>query len=264
MLAELALHLATPAPRAIRRHGLLRDSVGLWSRGFRHWRAWAGHAERCKAVVAESVSGLTQRRTAVVLGSGLLRDVPMDMLVGSFDAVVLVDAVHLWPVRLRWAFERKVSFILRDLTGVLSQLGGPGEVRRAAPLADLQADPAVDLVISANLLSQLPLPVERAADRGMGGGPALARLAVEAHLADLAAFSARICLLTDESYSEVDEGGEIIERVDLLHGVPLTDGGERWDWPVSPIGEESPTSAFIHHVRGYADWKAGPAPPGAS
>jgi hypothetical protein len=78
---------------------------------------------------------------------------------------------------------------------------------------------------------------------------------VEAHLADLCGFTARICLLTDDAYSEVDASGNVVERIDLLHGVRLGDGGERWDWLVSPIGEEHRTSAFIHHVRGYADWK---------
>ena len=102
MLAELALYLATPVPRAIRRHGLLRESIGLWSRGLRQRKAWAEHTRRCKAVVAQSLAGLTLHRTAVVLGSGLVRDVPMDLLVQRFDKVVLVDAVHLWPVRLRW------------------------------------------------------------------------------------------------------------------------------------------------------------------
>ncbi len=255
MLAELALYLATPVPRAVRRHGLLRESVGLWSRGFRHRKVWAEHAHRCKAVVSQSLAGLTRYRTVVVLGSGLVRDVPMDVLVQRFEKVVLVDAVHLWPVRLRWFAERKVHVVTRDLTGLLDQMGGDRQMRRAAPLADLQADARIDLVISANVLSQLPLPVERALDAGMIRDAGLPRAVLDAHLADLSGFSARICLLTDESYSAINGAGVEIERVDLLHGVQLPDGGEQWDWPVSPMGEEDKRAAFIHHVRGYPDWK---------
>ncbi len=255
MLAELALYLATPVPRAIWRHGLLRESVGLWSRGFRHRKAWAGHVRRCKDVVEQSLAGLTRHRTVVVLGSGLLRDVPMNLLVERFDKVMLVDAVHLWPVRLRWWAEPKVCFVTCDLTGLLDQLGGPENVSRAAPLASLQADGTIDLVISANLLSQLPLPVERALDAGQLSDAGLARAVVDAHLSDLSGFSARICLLTDESYSEVDAAGVVIDRFDLLHGARLPGGGECWDWPVSPMGEEDAAAAFIHHVRGYSDWR---------
>ena len=111
-------------------------------------------------------------------------------------------------------------------------------------------------MISANVLSQLPLPVERALGRGLIGDAGLPRAIIDAHLADLSGFSARICLLTDESYSEVDAAGVTTGPVDLLHGVRMPEGGERWDWPVSPMGEEEKGTAFIHHVRGFADWKA--------
>lgn len=255
MLAELALYIATPVPRAVRRHGLLRESVGLWSRGLRHRKAWSGHEHRCKAVIEQSLVGLTRFRTVVVLGSGLLRDVPMDLLRRRFDKVLLVDAVHLWPVRLRWWAEPKVRFLTCDLTGVLPQLEAGREPRRSGALASLHADDSIDLVISANLLSQLPLPVERALDAGLISDAGLPRAVVEAHLVDLSGFPARICLLTDESYSEINAAGVKVERVDLLHGVSLPDDGERWDWPVSPMGEEDAAAAFIHHVRGYADWK---------
>ncbi len=46
------------------------------------------------------MAGLRQKRTAVVLGSGLLRDVPIEELSENFDTVVLVDLVHLASVRL--------------------------------------------------------------------------------------------------------------------------------------------------------------------
>ncbi len=255
MLAELALYLATPVPQSFRQHGLLRESVGLWSRGTRHRRAWAHHAARCRAVVARSIEALSQHRTVIVLGSGLLRDVPIATLVRTFERVILIDAVHLWPIRLRYALHAKVRFVTRDLTGMLDQIGGVGPVRRLAPLADLAADTSVDLVISANLLSQLALPIERAIDAGHLSEQGLPQAVVVAHLRDLAAFSARVCLLTDDAYSEIDACGHIVETTDLLHGIQLPDGCERWDWPVSPMGEEAADAAFVHHVRGYADWK---------
>ncbi|MGL4437720.1 MAG: hypothetical protein ACRCUE_00455 [Bosea sp. (in: a-proteobacteria)] len=256
MLAELALWLGTPVPRALRRHGLLRESVGLWSRGLRQRKAWAAHNANCRRVVADCVGALSSLRTVVVLGSGLLRDVPMDLLLARFERVVLVDAVHLWPVRLAQGFRSKITFVTRDLTGVLISLGAGETVTRTDPLADLARDPHVDLVISANLLSQLALPIVRAIDVGQVMDHELPRRVIEAHLADLAAFNARICLLTDMSYSEVNAAGNVVQTVDLLHGVTLSSPDEAWDWPVSPLGEEDAHAAYVHHVGGWADWKA--------
>lgn len=257
MLAELALWLGTPVPRAARRHGLLREAVGLWSRGVRQRKAWGPHNTNCRRIVTESVETLTAHRTVVILGSGLLRDVPMDLLLARFGRIVLVDAVHLWPVRLRYARRRKMKFIARDLTGVLSSMDTAESAARIDPLADLASDPSVDLVISANLLSQLVLPIMRAIDAGQVRDEGLPRRVIEHHLADLAAFNSRICLLTDMSYDERNAAGEVIETVDLLHGVALHAPDETWDWPVSPLGEEEPDAAFVHHVAGWSDWRPG-------
>jgi hypothetical protein len=252
MLAELALWLGTPVPRAIRRHGLLRESVGLWSRGVRQRKAWAAHNANCRRIVTASVDRLSTHRTVIVLGSGLLRDVPMDLLLARFERVVLVDAVHLWPVKLRYARHRRVVFITRDLTGVLASMDSAS---RVDPLGDLARDLSVDLVISANLLSQLALPIEHAIDAGQVGDEGLPRRIIEAHLADLAVFKSRICLLTDTSYDERNAAGEAVETADLLHGVTLSSPDETWDWPVSPLGEEDADAAYVHHVSGWADWK---------
>jgi hypothetical protein len=55
------------------------------------------------------MAGLRQKRTAVVLGSGLLRDVPIRELAAAFDTVVLIDLVHVASVRLRMKAERPIA-----------------------------------------------------------------------------------------------------------------------------------------------------------
>ena len=106
---------ATPAE--FRHH--VKSSVRLWARGNRLRSEWAEHEANTKAHIVRSVSTLKQRRTAVVLGSGLLRDVPIRELIASFDTVVLVDLVHLASVRF-WAGlhgKGKVRLISRDVSG---------------------------------------------------------------------------------------------------------------------------------------------------
>jgi ethanolamine utilization microcompartment shell protein EutS len=258
MLPELVLQFITPAPRPLRRMGLVKDSVGLWSRGARRRSDWRPHEERCRRVVRRAVAGLSRRRTAVVLGSGLLRDVPLSDLVAAFARVVLVDAVHLPMVRLQVARRPAVSLVTRDLTGLSGWLSGEADGRQD-PLADLVADPEVDFVLSANVLSQLPLGVETFLEKHPGRARALpadlADRSVGWHLADLARFAGHVCLLTDVEMREEDQAGRVTDRLDLTRGHPLPAPDESWDWPVAPFGELERDLRYVHRVHAYADWK---------
>jgi hypothetical protein len=159
MLAELAIHAFSPGRLAFRRIGLHDKAVALWSRATRCHAAWAAHEERCHGLVREAMAALPSRRTALVLGSGLCRDFPLEELAHTFRRVVLIDAVHLWPVRVRLRRFSNVETRSRDLTGAVEWLIGKRGTR-AAPLADFHADPEVDFVLSANCLSQLPLGLD--------------------------------------------------------------------------------------------------------
>ncbi|MGL5363788.1 MAG: hypothetical protein ACRDBH_12980 [Bosea sp. (in: a-proteobacteria)] len=259
MLAEFALWLTTPVPRAIRRMGLLGDSVRLWSRGRRRASDWASHEAQCHVIVHKAVAGLARRDTVVVLGSGLARDVPLEALCATFMRVVLVDAVHLLPLRLKVRKFGNVVLETRELTGLAGLLDGSASVR-VAPLADLQEDSRIDLVISANVLSQLPLPVTDWLERQPAFPKLLppdpCRAVIDWHLADCAGFKARICLLTDTGYVERDHNGTVTETVDLLHGRKLPAPDASWDWPVAPKGELRGGYSQTHRAQGHADFRA--------
>jgi hypothetical protein len=248
MLAELALWFTAPVSLAARRAGHLGRSVALWSRATRRRREWAPHLERSCGFVEAASRDLPQRRKALILGSGLLQDVPMAALLAAFREVILVDAAHLLPVRLRYLGHRRVRFVERDLSGFADGAGAP----RAAPLADFAVDQEIDFVLSANLLSQLPLPFteRRDAPRGLG------RRVVRGHLDDLAAFACRVCLITDVAYDEIGPGDVPGGRTDLLEGVSLPAPDASWGWDVSPRGEEDRLIAYRHVVHAYADWAA--------
>lgn len=260
MLAEFAIWLTTPVPRVIRRMGLLGDSVRLWSRGRRRAADWASHEEQCHAIVHKAMVGLARRDTVVVLGSGLARDVPLEALSAAFRRVILVDAVHLLPLRLRVRTFSNVVLETRELTGLSGLLDG-STTTRLAPLADLQADSRIDLVISANLLSQLPLPVsdwlERQPDLAKLLPPDPCRAVIDWHLADCMGFAARVCLLTDTGYVERNREGMATETVDLLHGRKLPAPDASWDWPVAPKGELRGGYSHMHYAQGHVDFRAG-------
>jgi hypothetical protein len=259
MLAEILVWLTTPASLDARRTGHLTAAVALWSRAWRCRAAWAPHEERCHRIVERAWADLPRRRTCLVLGSGLLRDVPFPGLAAAFERVVLVDVVHLWPAR--WAARRhpNVTLVTVDVTGTTDLLLGRA-TGIADPMRRFRDDPTVDLVISANCLSQLPLiPVERIeAQRGLARirFPDLGHRIVAGHLEALDRFAGRVCLLTDVEEIEVDAGGEPIERLDLLEGVALPPADEEWDWLLAPPGEIRSGHVLHHRSVGFVDLHA--------
>lgn len=225
MLAELLLTLFTPAGRAARRRGHLAAAVRLWTRATRAGSAWSEHEIACHAAVRYALDQLPPGGTVVVLGSGLVLDVPLADLTDHFDAVILVDAVHLLPIRLQALAWRRTRLVTADLDD--------------PPGRDLGAflnrfDPA--LVISANVLSQIPL----------GRDIADPRAAVDRHLAGLASCGAPVLLLTDTDERRLDRTGTVLERLDLLHGRALPQPDASWEWLLAPYGDISRDECLMH------------------
>lgn len=242
-----------------RRLGLVTESVALWARGRRQHRAWAEHHEHCRALVAGVVADLPRRRTVAVLGSGLLRDIPLSLLRERFERVLLIDAVHLPQVRLAAAFQPNVRLVTRDLSGVLGWLEGKRD-GRVDPVADLVADVTLDLVISANLMSQLGWPVADWLDDNPARAAALPSdlptRCIAWHRDDLARFPRRVVLLTDVEMVERDRSGTAVEHFDLMRGTVLPPQDESWDWCVAPFGEAVADRETVHSVHGWRDFGA--------
>ena len=248
MIAEALLYAATLPLTAKDHRRHIRSCVNLWSRAGRCRAAWAEHEENSRAAIRTAIAGLRQRRTAVVLGSGLLRDVPVGEMARAFDTVVLVDLVHLATVRLRMKGKayRNIRLIERDLSGYHALLAG----QTPEPLAFLRSVPYLDFVVSANLLSQIGIGAERrreAEPPGRMPEDGIARL-IGAHLDGLAAAPCPTCLVTDISYAVIDRTGRTREEADLLHGISPPAAPAEWSWPVAPLGEESRDYQIRHKV----------------
>ncbi|WP_335645475.1 hypothetical protein [Methylobacterium durans] len=197
---------------------------------------------------------MARRRTAIVLGSGLLDDIPLAALADAFEHVRLVDAVHLWPARVVASRFRNVEHLSLDIGGTARMLlEGTSEPEDTLTAICGRAD--VDLVISANLLSQLPiLPLDWYDSRGRPGPPDLARSIVAAHVDALTRTQARVCLVTDVVERELGRAGCETDRLDLLHGLKLPPSDRVWDWDLAPFGETEPGRRLVHRVQAYPDW----------
>lgn len=247
MILEAIQYAATTlvTPREFR--PFIRSSLGLWGRAGRCAKAWSAHEENCHAFIRGTIAPMKQRRTAVVLGSGLLRDVPIAELSKAFDTVVLVDLVHLASVRT-WIRTKRLSnirLISRDLSGLSDALSG----KTPEPLSFLRQVPYLDLVVSANIVSQIGVGCRRVLERSGHENPdAIISQLIRAHLEDLSALPCKTALLTDIRYEVIDRQGKVIEADDLLCGVPAPQAKRSWDWPVAPFGEIGRARQAVHRV----------------
>ncbi len=247
MIAEALLYAATLPMTQKSHRPFVRYSVNLWSRAGRCNKAWAEHEANSRRAILSAMADCKQRRTAVVLGSGLLRDVPIRELAAAFDTVVLVDLVHIATVRLKMRRKtyRNVRLIERDLSGYDELTAG----KVPEPLGFLRNVPYLDFVVSANLLSQIGRGVQRRFEAERGGMPDdTVEQLIAAHLAGLSRMPFKSCLITDVSYAVIDRNGKTHEEADLMHGVEVADARANWTWPVVPTGEESPDYQVVHQV----------------
>lgn len=253
MLREILISLRTRCAPAFVRLGYRYAAVACVGRAARCAAAWAPHQEstrrRILTAMAEAPAG---RNTAIILGSGPCLDLPMAELLSRFRRVLLVDVAHP-PATLRLARRHAtIELVERDLTGVASILADPATPAPPTPGCDaFLDDPDVGLVVSANLISQLPLvPLRQMgklwpeADRAT-----YAQAIVTAHLVHLRAFTCPTLLIGDVQRRVIDPDGRVTEMEDPLFGVSLPAGEMEWDWTVAPVGELSTGWSIVNRVR---------------
>lgn len=253
MLREWIAHLTTPCPRHLRDMGYLREQVGLKARHRRCRGAWEPHLAACKGLILEAADRCSGHRRAVVLGSGHLYDVPLEELSSRFDEVVLVDILHPPAARRRAAGLANVRTEVRDVSGVVEAVWAAAREggQRPPPAPPGPVHGEADLLVSANMLSQLPLLPREYLD-GRGGNGGLWRALVEDHLAGLEAFPGVACLIADIERLVCDDG-KVIERRDLLEGVDLNYPGRQWTWDIAPRPEEDRNRDIRHRVAGVVE-----------
>ncbi len=268
MLAEWLKHLTTPCPGHLKAMGYLKELIAIQARHRRCRAAWAPHLEQCMKVIGDAASGVAKGRVAV-LGSGLLLDVPVEELAGTFDDVALVDIFHMPEVEDRVRGLANVRLVTEDLSGVVEPLFRHLSEGRAGSLPPPRVDTGplagADLVVSANLLTQLPLlPLglvrEKAPSYGEAETRAFARRIIDHHLDLLAQLPGRVALLT-ETERVICNKDEILQSIDPLFGATLPAAGKikRWTWDIAPRPEITRHIDLRFRMAGIADFQAGGA-----
>ncbi|HIJ63727.1 MAG TPA: hypothetical protein HPQ04_13625 [Rhodospirillaceae bacterium] len=246
MFRELLASCLAPASRYARRHGYVYETVAIEARYRRCRAAWTGHLTHCHRVIRAACDVCPGRGLAVVLGSGPLFDIPLEDLADAFAEVVLVDVFHPARARRRAAALANVRLFEHDLLGFDAGLDWSGTA--AATGRWRQTLPAADLVVSANLLSQLPL--QPAAHFG-SPAPEATRKLLQGHVDDLAGGTGTACLITEWRRRRFDRQGQLLSTEQPLSGVVLPPPGAQWEWHIAPPGELAGGGSLILDVAHY-------------
>ena len=261
MLLEAFQFLTTPSSAISRKLGYLKQAIALEARYHRCQLAWSKHLNNSQDLIRSAMNECLQHRKVVVLGSGLLLDIPIEDLSARFDQVELIDMVHLRTARKRVNTFHNVHLIEFDITGVTPTLAmlktSDSETQWPEPFCDIRQFEGTDLVISANVLSQLSLlPGDYLARLGWRDHNMIQRykraivdhhLVLLNHLVDQLACT--VCFIADIERRILTDS-QPIQVEDLLLGAkPLTDASS-WMWNFAPAPEVNRTTNIHHQVVG--------------
>lgn len=269
MLAEWFQYLTTPCPKHLRALGYPQEIIATQARYRRCKEAWRPHLENTKAFILESAAAAKGSRTAVVLGSGVLLDVPLAELSQCFEQVILVDIVHLPWVKRHGLRYPNVRFHELDVTGVCELLfdqvkqvkRGQGSKLKLPemlpkPLTQSLGVSSIDFLVSVNLLSQLPILLcafleRRCSTYSDHDLEVFSEALIANHLLWLKSSTEQVCLITDLQRRTYGASGDETERENLVCGDILPQPDCDWIWNVALHPEQHPQMDFRNKVGAF-------------
>ena len=247
MLSELFTYITTHCQQYVRHMDYLYEAIAMRGRYRRNRSAWQPHLDHTRRFVLSAVDACKSRNKVVVLGAGLLLDVPLDELSSMFREVILADIVFLPEVGRSVKRYSNVKLVQHDVTNtaeklhanILQSISDLPESRPNVPAIDQDTN----LVISLNILSQLWV-MPRAYTLKM-----LPRIdeeliddwckqLVEQHYAWLRSLPCAVGLVADHEFVKRDQQGRVVSRGSTIFSLVLPEPDEAWTWNIAPIREE--------------------------
>ncbi len=251
MLKELWQYVSSTTENPVaKKMGFLSEAISMEARAKRCKQSWGVHYQNCQKAILRASQRAVQKRTVLVLGAGSLHDIPLGILSAQFDKVLLVDLVFLNSARSVAQQFDNVALIEHDITESLERIciGLPVV---DTPMAWLD-DSSIDLVVSLNLITQLPLiPVRWLMEHfecSEQEGDILGKQLILAHLLYLQLFNGEVCLIADREGIEFDSDGSEVERFDPWWDIESPQVIESWQWELMPLGEHSRHRYQINRV----------------
>lgn len=243
MIRELITYLCTSATKEARAFGHLYESIAIKEREKRCQPFWLSHRTNCKKFITQATSTIRAHQRVLVLGSGPLHEIPLVALASVFEHVDLVDVVHLKETVEKYKAHHNVHFIQADISQLESTLLREKKIANTIPTQFLENK--YDLVISANLLSQLAYHLRNFLEKNASPKlypEELDRFAYQVsfdHYQYLAKFKCPVILITDTETHLIDARNELLEVQTPYINFTLPPPQEQWWWNLAPIPEVS-------------------------
>jgi len=238
MIFEALEYVTTPCPRWARKLGYLSEVIAIRHRGRRCRLDWADHLDNTKAAILAEADARAPLGDVVILGAGLCLDVPVADLAKRCDRLILVDAVRPRGLTL----PANVEYRVMDVHGVSEALFNDGDpniwARNTSPL---QQFGDASLIVSANLVSQLPiLPLRALRRRGLTQPMfehGISGKIMRDHIADLKKTGVPALLIGENRRRRYDGQGALVSDENMAAQLLLPQPVKTWIWPIVPAGE---------------------------
>jgi hypothetical protein len=244
---DLITSLTTFCSPYLRHMGYLNEAIGMRARAHDRRTAWQPHLDNTRRFVLSSAFACAARDRAVVLGSGLLLDLPLAELSSLFREVVLMDVVCLPEARKEIRKYGNVSFVEHDATGIaeLLYLNRHRGVRELPQLetGELPGSPP-DFVVSLNILSQLWVVPRSYVIREFPGIEqdridAWCSAISAAHWRMLQEMPCPVCLIADHAFVTRGPEGTVHRRGSTIGDLSLPEPDDCWTWRIDPGNKRS-------------------------
>lgn len=262
MLPELLLSLRSKSSAIARKSGLLHEQIAIHYREKRCRTHWLSHRQKCQNFIIDAIKNMPQKNRVLILGSGLFHEIPLKKLSDEFREVVAVDIVHLPQARSLAKSLPNISLIEQDLTQWLYKMKEKPISKAGWLSVDVPSyfqNKNFDLVISANLLSQLHIAPKRVLE-SLPKKHQISELEIEqfctnltdAHIQYLKGFKqSKVLLISDIETYIMDKENKILEVHPLKYSAQLPTPEKSWNWHVAPVGEVSTEYSLQMKVAGF-------------
>ncbi len=251
MIIEAVQHFLFKAPKHIKALGYVRENIAIDARYKRCKQSWESHLDNCKSQIMTVVHALPPGSDVLILGSGALYDVPVNDILELGHNLTCLDIVQNPMLTKKYP---AVTFIEKDITGIAEDFCC--QISRKKPYSgkfafnwSFQKTPA--LVVSLNLLSQLPLAMKQFAEnQNVLLSERFSDNIMSAHLSWLLSLKTKMLLVTDMERNyyfkgKIARSEPALPNLDFMNKqVPDTN----WIWNIAPEGEADKDIRIEHKV----------------
>ena len=256
MLKEWLNWLTTPCTDEAKKLGYLHEAIAIRERQKRNRKIWNPHLENSKRFILEASVQCPSKNQCVILGSGLLLDVPLDELCETFSEIQLVDMVHLREIRRITAGRTNIRLIECDVTGLAPTLlkGFDETLPEPAPPSGFFPQKP-DLVVSLNLLSQLALtPGQRAIKSRRFDYEAVEtwqQRIQQSHWDWVSTLGNTNCIISDVDRKGIDADGHVKWSEPMIQIGNCPEAQADWTWELASMKEAGGTEKIVAEVKGW-------------